>query len=205
MKPLIESLFDKDLVKKEASVDFETLRDMLFDFGRKRKNLFDKIGGDYHMGRQTIYFRRYIDTPGGKNSVCFELEIGVTNIYDTNKKLSPGFICPKLKSVGKMNIFTDNNYDDNSNWNYSSSNIYSTLRLLGKKDISYYEDSSLSSIKANVNNISKTFELYDKMVNYFCSNDFKKELQNYVNKFEFKHAIPGIVMDILMKKLITKS
>ena len=60
MKSLQESLFGGDLVKKDVDIDFDTLLNMLFEFGRKKKKLFDKAEVIYHEGRQSIFIKKFL-------------------------------------------------------------------------------------------------------------------------------------------------
>jgi hypothetical protein len=43
------------------------------------------------------------------------------------------------------------------------------------------------------------------MVEYFCSDEFGELCEKYINMFESKKCIPGIMVDKMMKKLISKS
>jgi len=212
MKSLQESLFDRDLVKKDVEIDFDTVLNMLFDFGRKKDKLFDKTGVSYLEGGQSIYIKRSISAPETGNmfptgnTVCFELDLGLTNIYDHNYKLVPGINPPLLKfNNGPLT----RNLKSDDVWKFSVSDGYTTKRLIDKKlnleKIEYGNRAvSIFAYTASSDNLAKMFKLYDSMVNYFCSDEFKKILQDYVDRFKFKHAIPGVVLDILMKKLIMK-
>lgn len=209
MKSLQESLFNKDLIKRGVEINFDTLLNMLFDFGKKKKRMFDKMEIDYHEGKQSIFIRRFIDDSKRKDAVCFELVLGVYNTY-IDKKLSPAFNIPVLKAkdsfkLEKPSLYnTYKVYNTYKEWMYSSSDLVGVYRTLKKKN-DFIKDDSPFEITVNQDNIAELFTLYDKIVEYFCSDGFKKILQGYVDKFEFKHAIPGIVLDILMKKLVNEA
>ena len=203
MKSLQESLFDKDLTKKDVEINFDTLRDMLFDFGKERKRLFDKSEVVYHEGRQSIFIKRFIDDSRRKEAVCFELEFGVTNVYNNDKKMVAAFNTPVLKEADKMAGYSGYEYQ----WKYSQTAPNTTSRLI-EKEFNFKSKEELqytSTIIASNDNITGIFKLYDGMVEYFCSEEFKKILQRYVNDWEGRLAIPGIILDELMKKLIKKA
>lgn len=195
MKSLQESLFDKDLVEKGVLIDFETLRDMLFTFGHKKAKLFDKSGVIYHEGKMSIYLKRFV---GVNNCLCFELEFGVTNLFDKGT----GFNIPTLKTYDRWN-----NVESwgPGTWKPSRTDVNATRRVIDKKiDLENY-DNSISTITATDNNISKIFKLYEGMINEFCSKEFKKKLVYYEDVYKEKKSVPGLILDILMKQLIEKA
>ena len=190
MKSLQESLFDDDLVEKGVSVDFETLRDMIFSFGRKKAKFFDKTGVVYHEGRQAIYIKKFL---GEYDEVCFELEFGVTNMYPEGT----AFNVPVM-------MVDDASGNHVSGWKLSQTDVYATRRKIDSTIKLENNDKLTSTIEATDNNIDKVFDLYNNMVESFCSTEFEKELKKYIDQYSEKKAIPGLILDILMKKLITK-
>lgn len=198
MKSLQESLFDKDLVEKGVPIDFETLRDMLFTFGRKKAKFFDRNDVIYYEGRKSIFLKKFV---GDNDGLCFELEFGVTNLFNEGA----GFNVPTLKTHDRWGGDYSNNIVA---WKSSRTDVNATRRVIDKKvelevelEDNYH---SISTIEATDNNISKVFELYEGMINEFCSKEFEKKLIHYRSTYEEKKAIPGLILDILMKKLITK-
>lgn len=205
---ITESLFDNDLVEKGVSIDFETLRDMLFNFGRKRTRLFNKCGVDYREGIQSIYIKKsFSDTDDYEvdDAVYFELEFCVTNVYIDTKdgeKLTPAFNVPQLKVAPT--------YNNLNKWKSSKSDYAATVRAIDKKYDFRKEDTGIvthtTTLKVtNNDNVRDIFNMLDGMVKYFCSDDFDKVVEDYIKKFKHQHEIPGLIMDILMKKLINKS
>ncbi len=193
-----ESLFDRDLVEKGVEIDFDTLRNMLFDFGRQKIKLFNKAGVIYHEGEQNIYIKRFIDSSKNKEAICFELRFGVTNLYNSKgEKTHIAFYIPELKSYDMIQGALQ------GWWRYSSTDSNTISRALSKKTNKEYINGI--EIIANSQSVGKVFALYDKMVEYFCSDEFKEILQDCVNKFESKQVIPGLILDTLMKKLINKA
>ena len=191
MKPLIESLFDKDLVKKEVSVDFETLRNMLFDFGRRKVKFFDKTGVVYYEGGHTIFFKKFL---GERSEVCFELKLSVTNVYPD----SAVFNVPEI-------VVYDNSFDVSwNNWKSSRTDVNATGRTIDSTIKLEKNGKLASAIEATNNNIGKVFDLYNSIIEKFCSTEFEKELKKYINLYSEKKVIPGLILDKLMKKLITK-
>ena len=188
MKSLQESLFDGDLVEKGVSVDFETLCDMLFSFGRKKAKFFDKTRVVYHEGRQAIFIKKFL---GEYDEVCFELQFGVTNMYPKGT----AFNVPAM-------IADDASGNHVSGWKLSQTDVNATKRKINS--IIKLENNGTSTIEATDVNIGKVFDLYNNMVERFCSTEFEKELKKYIDQYSGKKAIPGLILDILMKKLIVK-
>lgn len=196
MKSLQESLFDKDLVEKGVSIDFETLRDMLFTFGRKKAKLFDRNDVIYHEGRLSIFLKKFV---GENDSLCFELEFGVTSLFNEGT----GFNVPTLKAHDRWG--TTGYPGGLEAWKSSRTDTNITRRVIDKKVELEDNHHSISTIEATDNNIGKVFELYEEMINEFCSKEFEKKLIHYRSTYEEKKAIPGLILDILMKKLINKA
>lgn len=197
MKSLSESLFDDDLVKKDVSIDFNTLKDMLFYFGRKRARLFDKEGVIYHEGRQSIYIKKFL---GENDCLCFELELGVTNAYPEGT----AFESPQLRVHDRWSgsaLFSTNT------WRTSDSDINATSHQIIKSIPNLKDQLSFmhwAGFCATEKSISVIFDLYERMINHFCSEEFEKDLIKYMTQYESKREIPGLILDILMKKLIGK-
>lgn len=196
MKSLQESLFDKDLVEKGVPIDFEALRDMLFDFGRRKAKLFDNAGVIYHEGKMSIYIKKFL---GENDKVCFELEFGVTNVYPSGT----AFNIPQLRAHDRfMGSQTWNS------WKSSKADINATSRQMIKKLPELADEWAFRhcvEFRATDKSIPIMFDLYDRIIEQFCSKEFEKDLIKFTQKFEDKHEIPGIIMDILMKRLITKA
>jgi len=192
MKSLQESLFDKDIVEKGVSIDFETLRDMLFNFGRKKAKLFDKTGVIFFEGRQAIFIKRFLGEDGG---ICFELELSVTNMYPEGA----AFNVPVMVVHDRWNV----NHLRNS-WKSSRTDVNATRRKIDSTIKLENNDKFTSTIEATDNNISKVFDLYNSIIEKFCSTKFEKELKKYIDQYSENKAIPGLILDILMKKLIAK-
>ena len=195
MKSLQESLFDKDLVEKGVKVDFETLRDMLFTFGRKKAKMFDKAGVIYHEGRMSMYVKNFV---GENDCLCFELEFGVTNLFNEGV----GFYVPVLRTHDRWESSTS---WGKGTWKGSRTEVNTTRRVIDKKVEFENNYNSISTIEATDVNIPKVFELYEGMINAFCSDWFKKKLVHYEETYKEKQAIPGLILDILMKQLIEKT
>lgn len=197
---ITESLFDNDLVKKDVDIDFDALLNMLFNFGERHKKLFDKIGATYWDGKQCIFINRKFPSPDGKGSVVFELQLGITNVYrnfEDEFKLTPGFQAPRLTVCGS-----------NSVWKLSTDDYYASLGSMRKKHIFIEDDErvrNISSLIAYARDYKEVFRVYDKMIEYFCSDEFGEMCKKYINMFESKKCIPGIMVDKMMKKLISKS
>ncbi len=197
---ITESLFDNDLVKKDVDIDFDTLLNMLFDFGKKHKKLFDKIGAVYLVEKQSMCIAREFSSPDGKGKIGFELYLEVTNVYknfEDEFKLVPGFQAPRLIVRGV-----------NSDWKYSSADYYTTLKNMRKKHIFTEDDErvrNMSSLIAYAQDYKEVFSIYDKMIEYFCSDEFRKMCEKYINMFESKKCIPGLMVDKMMKEIISKS
>ena len=195
MKSLQESLFDKDLVEKGVSIDFEALRDMLFTFGRKKAKLFDRSGVIYHEGRMSIYLKKFV---GINDCLCFELEFGVTNLFNKGT----GFNIPTLKTHDRWG---NTESWGQGTWKPSRTDVNVTRRVIDKKVELEDNDHSISVIEATDNNIGKVFELYEGMINEFCSKEFEKKLIHYEDVYKEKKSVPGLILDILMKQLIEKA
>ena len=197
MKSLQESLFDQDLVKKSIKINFETLRDMLFDFLDKRLSELEKNGLSVWKGRQSIYIRKHSQDKNTENYFLFELDFGVTNFYNEDQTLVPGFNIPILKMV----------HPPTSAWRLSSSEVNGTMRKIYKKipELKQYVFGYGSVIKATEESISMIFKLYEGMIKWFGSKKFDNELNKYIQKYESKQEIPGFMMDLLMKQLIEKA
>ena len=189
MKSLQESLFDSDLVEKGVKIDFDTLRDMLFSFGEKKTKFFDKAAVVYHEGRQTIFIKKFL---GNNDEICFELQFGVTNVHPN----SAAFNVPVMMVHDRWG----GNYV--SGWKTSQTDVNATKRKINS--IIKLENNGTSTIEATDVNIGKVFDLYNNMVERFCSTEFEKELKKYIDQYSGKKAIPGLILDILMKKLIVK-
>ena len=192
MKSLQESLFDGDLVEKGVKIDFDTLQDMLFSFGRKKAKFFDKAAVIYHEGRQTIFIKKFL---GNNDEICFELQFGVTNVHPD----SAAFNVPMMVVHDRW----EGAYVDG--WKTSRTDVNATKREIDRVIKLENNDKLTSTIEATDNNISKVFNLYDGMLREFCSPQFKKELENYMDRYSEKKVIPGLILDMLMKKLITHS
>lgn len=192
MKSLQESLFDGDLVEKGVSVDFETLRDMLFSFGRKKAKFFDKTGVVYHEGRQAIFIKKFL---GENDGICFELEFGVTNMYPKGTAFNVPVMVVHDRWMGDMG---------RNSWKSSRTDVNATKRKIDSTIKLENNDKLTSTIEATDNNIGKVFDLYNSIIEKFCSTEFEKELKKYIDQYSEKKAIPGLILDILMKKLITK-
>lgn len=200
MKSLQESLFDKDLVEKEVPIDFDTLLKLFFDFGKKHKKLFDKIGAVCWVEKQSICIARGFSSPDGEGKIGFELYLEVTNVYknfEDEFKLVPGFQAPRLIVRGV-----------DSDWKQSNADYYTTLRNMRKKHIFIEDDErvrNISSLIAYAHDYKEVFSIYDKMIEYFCSDEFGKLCEKYINMFESKKCIPGLMVDKMMKEIISKS
>jgi hypothetical protein len=197
MKSLQESLFDKDLVERDVPVDFDTLRDMLFGFGRRKARFFDNAGVTYHEGRQSIYLKKFI---GENDCLCFKLVFSVTNFLGGAE-----FNTPILKTHDRWESAV---VLGSGAWKPSATDTNATWRFINKKvklDNEYDMHDYKSVIKGTPDNIKKIFNLYEGMVREFCSKDFEKRLIDLEKKFDEKHAIPGLVLDNLMKELIQKA
>ena len=190
MKSLQESLFDSDLVEKGVSVDFETLCDMLFSFGRKKAKFFDKTRVVYHEGRQAIFIKKFL---GEYDEVCFELQFGVTNMYPKGTAFNVPAMVAHDRWLGDAS---------RNGWKTSQTDVNATKRKINS--IIKLENNGTSTIEATDVNIGKVFDLYDNIIKRFCSTEFEKELKKYIDQYSEKKAIPGLILDILMKKLITK-
>ena len=192
MKSLQESLFDKDLVEKGVSVDFETLCDMLFDFLDKQKSVIKNSSLSVWKGRQSIYIRYYIH----RHSIYFELDFGVTNFYNEDRKLVPGFNIPQFKLI-----------NEDLRWRHSGSDVNATIRQIIKKipDLKQYIFGYGSVIKATEESIPMIFKLYEGMITHFCTLKFEKNIGKYVDRYEASKEIPGLIMDLLMKNLIEEA
>jgi len=213
MKSLQESLFDQDLIEKGVPIDFETLRNMLFRFGRRHANYFDKNEVIYHEGKMSIFIKKFLEE---NDSACFELEFGVTDVYlgaerdETAKRFHgidkvTSFSVPILRFHDRWGSITFAS-QDLSAWKSSKSDINATIRQLRKKiDVEELGQYHYVTIAATEESVVKVFDLYDKMIQRFCSKDFDKKLKKYVDNFKSKQEIPGLIMDILMKELITKA
>lgn len=195
---ITESLFDNDLVKKDVDIDFDTLLNMLFDFGKKYQKIFKKINGTVDEGHQSVFFdRKFKDS--NKKTVVFEIELCVGNVF-VNKgdehKLTPIFHAPRLSVNGGWG----------SDWKYSKSDYYVTLKEVWKKyELVPRDEKSYVSRMAEGKDYKKAFEIYDKIVKYFCSDEFGKLCEKYINMFESKKCIPGLMVDKIMKEIINKS
>lgn len=200
MKSLQESLFDKDLVEKGVPVNFETLRGMLFEFGRKRIKLFDKAGVIYHEGSQSIFLKKFLDDSNRDESVCFELVFGVTNLFNEGT----GFNVPILKAHDRWGAIVYSHNRPNE-WKLSSTGGNITMRVICKKVELEDNYHSITAIEATDENVGKVFDLYDGMIKEFCSTEFEKKLKKYISHYEGKKEIPGLILDILMKELINKA
>ena len=209
MKSLKESLFDKDLVEKDLPIDFDNLKEMLFDLILKNlsipKNNSDIV---FHQGEELIYIKRYIDDSQYPEIVCFDLELGVSTLFKELKggqiELLPCFTTPVLKVRDRLYGARSKG----SGWSTSTSDPDTTARLIDKKfDFRKHttEIYTTPGIIATQLNTAEILDFYDRLIKYFCSDKIKKTLEGYVNKFEWKHAIPGIVVDGILKKLITQS
>ena len=195
MKSLQESLFDKNLIDKGVPIDFEVLRDMLFTFGRKKAKLFDKSGIVYHEGKMSIYLKKFV---GVNDYLCFELAFGVTNLFGEGA----GFNVPILNVHDRWESL--DSWGDGT-WKPSRTDVNATRRVIDEKIDLENADHSISTIAATDNNINKVFELYEGMINEFCSKEFEKNLIHYEDVYKKKKAIPGLILDILMKKLIKEA
>lgn len=191
MKSLQESLFDKDLTEKDINIDYPLLKDELFYLGRSRAKFFDKNQIKYHEGKQSIFIsmslNEYLD---------LELELAITNLVGFNLKGGCGFILPTLKTV--------TSYSNLGGWRGSSTEGHSTTKCLqevGKKR-GFSTNGKYGMIYATDSNMTKILDLYDDIFKVFASKDFKDELKKYVKIFEDKKAIPGLILDKLMKKLL---
>ena len=193
MKSLQESLFDGDLVEKGVSVDFETLRDMLFGFGRRKAKFFDKTGVVYHEGRQAIFIKKFL---GDDDEVCFELEFGVTNMYPEGTAFNVPVMVAHDRWLGDAS---------RNGWKTSRTDVNATRRKIDSTIKLENNDKLISTIEATDNNIDKVFDLYNDMIERFCSTEFEKELKHYIDQYnKNRKTIPGLILDILMKKLIAK-
>ena len=189
---MTESLFDKDLVEKGVSINFETLRDMLFNFGRKKTKLFDKSGVVYHEGRQAVFIKKFI---GEDDQVCFELELGVTNTYPEGSAFNVPVMVVHDRWMGSATW---------NSWKSSRTDVNATRRKIDSTIKLENNNKLTSTIEATNANIGKVFDLYDNIVERFCSTEFEKELKKYIDQYSEKKVIPGLILDILMKKLIAK-
>ena len=196
---ITESLFDNDLVEKGVSIDFETLRDMLFNFGRRKARFFDRAGMIYHEGKQSIYIKKFL---GVNDEVCFELEFGITKLYSNDDPDGVSFNIPIMRVHDRWGEAYIHNRPDA--WKTSQTDIYDTRRKINsviKLENGY---KYTATIEATSVNIDKVFDLYDNIIEKFCSTEFEKELKKYIDQYSKKKAIPGLILDILMKKLIAK-
>ena len=201
MKSLQESLFDNDLVEKDVEIDIEELKDILFYFGRTRAIFFDKNDLEYREGKQSIFIRKNFV----EYNLQVELDLGVTNYYNNNHKLIPGFYVPSLT----IRTF---DYKVNPQWNASRSDYNATIRQMEKRlpelITGKYHTSVIPSTRKGM---SAAFDLYDKMIKYFASKKFQDHILKYVGQFVKTKSpnrdpeIPGLIMDILMKEIIAKS
>lgn len=194
MKSLQESLFDKDLVKKDVDIDFDTLLNMLFEFGRKKKKLFDKVEVIYHEGRQSIFIKKFLGV-GNSDDACFELQFGVTNHFPNGV----AFNVPTMVLHDRWG----GNYV--KGWASSRTDVNVTRRKIDKVVELENNNNSIATIEATNDNITKVFDLYDGIIEGFCSTWFEKDLKHYIDQYSEKKAIPGLILDILMKKLIDKA
>ena len=214
MKSLQESLFDGDLIEKDPPIDLDDLKEMLFDLMSKNSSIPKNNSNIvFHAGKQSIYIKRFIDDSQDPERVCFELELGVTTLFKDLKggqqKLLPCFSTPFLRvhdrilSVsgrGSQGIHGGIKWlSSNSDGNITSKFIDKTFDFRKDTDETY----TISEIIATQHNVVKILDFYDKLIKYFCSDKFGKVLKNYVDKFEWKHAIPGIIIDTILKKLIS--
>jgi len=216
MKSLQESLFDSDLIEKDLLIDLDDLKEMLFNLISKNSSIPKNNSNIiFHQGKQSIYIKRFIDDSQDPERVCFELELGVTTLFKDLKgrqqKLLPCFTIPFLRvhdRILSVSGRASQGIHGGIKWLSSNSDGNITSKLIDKtfdfrKDTN--EIYTTSEIIATQHNAVEILDFYDRLIKYFCSDKFGKILKDYVDKFEWKHAIPGIIIDILMKKLITHS
>lgn len=191
MKSLQESLFDKDLTQKDINIDYKLLKDELFYLGRSRAIFFDKNQIKYHEGKQSIF----ISTPLNEY-LDLELELSITNLVGFNLGGGCGFMLPTLK--------TTTPYSNMGGWRTSSTENHYTTKCLQEvaKKRNFNVEGKYGMIYATSSNMTEILDLYDDMFKVFASKDFKDELKKYVKMFEDKKAIPGLILDKLMKKLL---
>lgn len=213
---MTESLFDKDLIEKDPLIDLDNLKEMLFNLMSKNSSIPKNNSTIvFHADKQSIYIKRFIDDSQDPERVCFELELGVTALFKDLKgrqqKLLPCFETPFLRvhdrilSVsgrGSQGIHGGIKWlSSNSDDNIASKFIDKTFDFRKGTDKIY----TTSEIIATQHNAVEILDFYDGLIKYFCSDKFGKVLKDYVDKFEWKHAIPGIIVDAILKKLITHS
>lgn len=212
MKSLQESLFDDDLIKKDLPIDIDDLKEMLFNLISKNSSI-PKNNSDivFHQGEQSIYIKRYIDDSQYPGIVCFVLELGVTTLFKDLKggqqELLPCFTTPALM-VHDRTLTMSGSIRGGIKWRSSTSDENITSKLIDKTfDFRKNTDEiyNTSKIIATQYNVDEVLNFYDGLIKYFCSDKFGKVLKDYVDKFEYKHTIPGLIIDILLKKLITHS
>ena len=210
---MTESLFDNDLVEKDLLIDFDDLKEMLFNLMSKNSSI-PKNNSDivFHKGRQLIYIKRFIDDSQDPGRVCFELSLGVDTLFkdlkERQQKSLPCFSTPFLRVYDRILSVNGRGIIGGIKWLSSTSSANTTSKFIDKT-FDFRKDTdkiyTTSEIIATQHNVLEILDFYDKLIKYFCSDKFGKELKNYVNKFEWKHAIPGIIVDGIMKKLITHS
>ncbi len=213
---MTESLFDNDLIEKDLPIDLDDLKEMLFNLTSKNSSISKNSSNIvFHQGVSSIYIKRFIDDSQDPERVCFELVLGVTTLFKELKgrrqESLPCFTTPFLRvhdrilsasGRGSQGIF------GGIKWHTSTSDENITSKLIDKtfdfrKDTNeIYTTPGIIAIQRNVVEI---LDFYDKLIKYFCSDKFGKVLKDYVDKFEWKHTIPGIIVDEIMKKLITHS
>jgi hypothetical protein len=209
---MAESLFDKDLVEKDPPIDLDDLKEMLYNLIPKNSSI-PKNNSDivFHKGNQLIYIKRFIDDSQDSEKVCFELVFGVTTLFKDLKggqqELLPCFSVPLLRVHDRI-LSVNMMRSKEIKWSTSESDPTTTARLIDKEfDFRKNTDKiyTTTEIIATQRNVVEILDFYDRLIKYFCSDKFGKVLKDYVDKFEWKRAIPGIVMDIILKKLITQS
>ena len=207
MKSLKESLFDQDLVEKEVPIDVDTLKNIFIQLVDNKKSLFDKTDIICHKSETTnrlqdcvvMHIKRFISDSEQLDAVCFEL---VLNVGARDGELYIDL--PELKVHDRfITISNRPSQSGRHQWRTSFSFNPATAAVISRK-IGYacYTDIFDKVRHFDYNKVNKIFSLYDEMMDWFCSDSFKKKLKHYVEQFEYKHEIPGSVLDILMKQLI---
>jgi len=99
-----------------------------------------------------------------------------------------------------------NHYSSTPEWNASRTDYNATIRQINKKIPSVIKGLYHTSVIPGTNEgISEIFKLYDGMVKHFCSKKFQDRIFSYANRFKDKGEIPGLILDILMKELISNA
>lgn len=201
MKSLQESLFDQDLIKKGVKITFDNLWNILSNTIRKNdiENPLLKKGWKVWPGKQAWFLRKSYPSPSGTD--CdIEFEFGITKSIEDHDV--PSFNVPVLKVLMKQ----DSQY--RMLWKPSRTAVETTSRQIRKKLGNALPDSRYTSIiDIDDNSLPAVLKLYEDMFKFIASDQFDKLIKHYILIYDHETkipCIPGLVLDTIMKNVITK-